>query len=69
MSRKMGVSEKDMFFELWNRSDKKEEDFHFLLRTKDHGLIHEELKKILRKSSEPFTEVYKLIRNAFLTMK
>lgn len=58
---KIGLSRRDVFLELWNKSGKTEvDDFNFLLDTLDYDTIKAEIEKKLKKSSMLFREVYKL---------
>ena len=69
MARKMGLSSKEIFLELWNRSLKREIDFGLLISTHDYESIRQEVVKLLRKNSLSFSEIYKLERSSLCMLK
>lgn len=69
MARKMGLSNKEIFTELWNRSMKSEADFGLLISTRDYNSIREEVIKLLKKNSLSFSEIYRLERSSFSMLK
>lgn len=61
MAFKIGLSRKQVYLELWNKSNKKQiSDYKFLLDTMDYETIKDEIEKKLKKASMPFNEVYKI---------
>ena len=47
---KMGLSGKDIYLQIWNRSNKNSlDDYQYLLATKDYKIIKNEIEKKLKK--------------------
>lgn len=66
MAFKIGLSRKQVYLELWNKSNKKQiSDYKFLLDTMDYDTIKDEIEKKLKKASMPFNEVYKIEQACF----
>lgn len=66
MAFKIGLSRKQVYLELWNKSNKKQiSDYKFLLDTMDYETIKDEIEKKLKKASMPFNEVYKIEQACF----
>lgn len=66
MAFKIGLSKKQVYLELWNRSNKREiSDYKFLLDTMDYQTIKQEIEFKLKKASMPFNEVYKIEQACF----
>ena len=57
----MGLSNKEIFLELWNKTSRsKPEDYRLLLATKDYKTIKKEIERKLKKNSMSFKEVYNI---------
>ncbi len=68
MARKMGLSEKQICLNLWEKTKKEDpEEIKFLLDTKDYETISKEIEKKLKKSSMKYKDVSK-IEQACLNM-
>ena len=70
MARKMGLSEKDLYLEIWNRSNKNSiEDYQFILATRNYKTIHSEIEKKLKKESMSFRELLKIEESCLTILK
>ena len=57
----MGMNAKEIYIELWNRSDRNSDaDFELLINTRDYDAIQTEIVKKLKKSSISFVKVHKI---------
>ena len=70
MARKMGLNEKELYLELWNRSNKNSiEDYQFILATRNYKTIHMEIEKKLKKESMSFRELLKIEESCMIILK
>jgi hypothetical protein len=70
MARKMGLNEKELYLELWNRSSKNSiEDYQFILATRNYKKIHMEIEKKLKKESMSFRELLKIEESCMIILK
>jgi hypothetical protein len=64
MARKIGLEEKDIYLEIWNRTAKSSvEDYKFLLATKDFKTIYNQIEKKLKKQSMSFRELFNIFQS------
>lgn len=66
MAFKIGLSRKQIYLQLWNKSAKKDiTDYKFLLDTMDYDTVKAEIEKKLKKASMSFNEVFKIEQACF----
>ncbi len=64
MARKIGLEEKDIYLEIWNRTSKSSvEDYKFLLAAKDYKTIYNQIEKKLKKQSMSFRELFNIFHS------
>lgn len=62
----MGLTVKEIYLELWNKSEKTtDEDYWLLLSTKNYETIQNEISRKLKKASMSFKEVKKIEDDCF----
>lgn len=70
MAEKMGLSIKEIYLELWNRSNQeKQEDFSLLIATKDYNSIKNEVIRKLKKKAMKFTEIKNIEDSSYLMLE
>ena len=61
MAEKMGLTIREIYLELWNRSSQeKPNDYSLLICTKDYTTIKDEVMRKLRKKAMNFKEIKKI---------